>query len=165
MHREVDTPVVSSSIGAAASSSESAPNPASPSRTTAWQRQPPGPVTMGSSAAEHALPPSLDGSTSPHADPSEGGTASTLGSGAVAPGSSAAGGSTASPASPIPQRPVTQLQQGITKPKQYSDGTVWWCMSSMTSTDESPSVDEAFGNKNWEEAMDAEYQALHRNKT
>jgi hypothetical protein len=63
------------------------------------------------------------------------------------------------------QRPVTRLQQGFTKPKQYTDGTVRWCMSSITSADESPSMDEAFGNKNWVEAMNSEYQALHRNKT
>lgn len=27
-------------------------------------------------------------------------------------------------------RPTTRLQQGISKPKQYTDGTVRWCMMS-----------------------------------
>jgi hypothetical protein len=33
-------------------------------------------------------------------------------------------------------------------------------MSSIVGVDESPTVDEAFGNKNWIGAMDAEYEAL-----
>lgn len=28
-----------------------------------------------------------------------------------------------------PLRPVTRLQRGISKPKQYTDGTVRWCMA------------------------------------
>jgi hypothetical protein len=38
-------------------------------------------------------------------------------------------------------------------------------MSSIVGADESPTVDEAFGNKNWVGAIDAKYEALQRNHT
>jgi len=64
-----------------------------------------------------------------------------------------------------PQRPVTRLQKGISKPKVYTDGTVRWC-NLVTSTDGEPStVAAALGDKNWVSAMDSEYQALLWNRT
>ena len=63
-----------------------------------------------------------------------------------------------------PPRPITRLSQGISQPKQYTDGTVRWCM--MAATSEEPStVSEALQDENWIAAMDSEYQALRRNKT
>jgi len=63
-----------------------------------------------------------------------------------------------------PPRPITRLSQGISQPKQYTDGTVRWCMMVATS-DEPSTVSEALQDENWIAAMDSEYQALHRNKT
>jgi histone deacetylase 1/2 len=72
---------------------------------------------------------------------------------------------TADPAvSPI-QRPVTRAQRGIIKPKSYTDGTVRWCNSATTLSDEPPTVTAALNDKNWSVAMHSEYQALLHNKT
>jgi hypothetical protein len=48
----------------------------------------------------------------------------------------------------MPQRPTTRLQQGISKPKSYTDGTVRWCMVATSPTVEPTSVDEALRNTN-----------------
>jgi histone deacetylase 1/2 len=63
------------------------------------------------------------------------------------------------------QRPVTRLQQGISKPKTYIDGTVRWCMHASTSADEPATLADALGNQKWRDAMDSEYQALLWNRT
>jgi histone deacetylase 1/2 len=63
------------------------------------------------------------------------------------------------------QRPSTRLQQGISKPKVYTDGTVRWCMLASSAIEEPSTVDEALGDTKWVSAMDAEHQALLRNKT
>lgn len=64
-----------------------------------------------------------------------------------------------------PARLVTRLQQGITKPKTYSDGTVRWCMLGSAATSEPLSVEEALTDERWVAAMDNEHSALIKNKT
>jgi hypothetical protein len=61
------------------------------------------------------------------------------------------------------QRPRTRLQQGIRKPKIYTDGTVKYGF--LATSDEPHSVEDALHDKNWKEAMDDEYRALIQNKT
>jgi histone deacetylase 1/2 len=63
------------------------------------------------------------------------------------------------------QRPVTRLQQGITKPKTYTDGTVHWCMVGTVAAEEPSSVEEALGDEKWVMAMNNEHTALLKNKT
>lgn len=62
-------------------------------------------------------------------------------------------------------RPTTRSQHGISKPKQYTDGTVHWGMMTTAAPEEPNSVDEALTDKNWCKAMDAEFEALIWNKT
>jgi histone deacetylase 1/2 len=64
-----------------------------------------------------------------------------------------------------PLRSITRLQREISKPKQYTDGTVKWCMESTVASEEPNNVDEALGNPNWVSAMNVEHEALLRNKT
>jgi hypothetical protein len=61
------------------------------------------------------------------------------------------------------QQPRTRLQQGIRKPKIYTDGTIKY--SFLATSLEPHSVEEALLDKNWKEAMDDEYRALVQNKT
>lgn len=63
------------------------------------------------------------------------------------------------------QRPITRAQHGIHRPKTYTDGTVRWCQLANTVSEEPSTVDEALGYTKWVSAMDAEHQALLRNKT
>jgi histone deacetylase 1/2 len=60
-------------------------------------------------------------------------------------------------------RPMTRLQAGIRKPKVYTDGTIRYGF--FTSSGEPQNINEALGDKNWENAMDLEYSALMKNKT
>lgn len=61
-------------------------------------------------------------------------------------------------------RRVTRLQQGIRKPKVYSDGTIRY--SNLAATpEESPTLQQALADKNWKHAMDVEFEALLKNKT
>jgi hypothetical protein len=64
----------------------------------------------------------------------------------------------------VMQRPTMRLQQGIRKPKSYTDGTVHWCMQA-TSSDEPSTLGEALGDRNWVTAMDSEHRTFLRNKT
>lgn len=66
------------------------------------------------------------------------------------------------PTSSAPTRPHTRLSSGIWKEKVYTDGTIKY--GCFTSTGEPQSTDEALGDKNWKEAMDAEYMALMKKK-
>jgi hypothetical protein len=60
-----------------------------------------------------------------------------FGGGEILPSGSATDGDlVAAPAASPPSRPTTRLQQGITKPKIYTDGTVRWCNLATSSTDE-----------------------------
>jgi hypothetical protein len=56
-----------------------------------------------------------------------------------------------------------RLQDGIYKPKQYTDGIMRY--GKLTSSGEPNILDEALGNKNWKAAMGDEIVALHKNKT
>jgi histone deacetylase 1/2 len=70
-------------------------------------------------------------------------------------------------APPVPasfaSRPRTRLQDGIRKPKIYTDGQVRYGF--FNSTGEPHNVEEALHNKNWKAAMDVEYNALMKNNT
>jgi histone deacetylase 1/2 len=130
-------PAVSSSSGSAPQQ----PLPASPTASP----------TATSTAPQSASPPS------PRVPAS--------GAAAVPDGSGVAGGSGAAPssaASPAPW-PRTRAQDGIRKPKVYTDGTVRYGMSAISS--EPCTIAEALGNSNWKKAMDVEYTALMKNKT
>jgi histone deacetylase 1/2 len=76
------------------------------------------------------------------------------------------GGEEASVAPIQPTKPVTRLQKGIRKEKMYADGTTKYGRNAFLATFGEPQyLEEALGNKNWKEAMDAEYMALMRNNT
>jgi histone deacetylase 1/2 len=67
-------------------------------------------------------------------------------------------------AAPVPQRPVTRLQQGIRKPKIYTDGTIRY--GQLAATTEGPiDLQHALADRNWKHAMDVEFDALIKNKT
>lgn len=72
-------------------------------------------------------------------------------------------GSSMPAAAPPPQRLVTRLQQGIRKPKAYTDGTIWY--AHVATIEESPTLQYAVSDKNWKSAMDVEFLALQKNKT
>ncbi|WVZ64164.1 hypothetical protein U9M48_013727 [Paspalum notatum var. saurae] len=78
-------------------------------------------------------------------------------------------GPSAATSSPAPdtmaeeQRPRTRLQAGIRKPKVYSDGTIRY--GCFTSSGEPHDLAEALGDTHWKTAMEAEYDALMKNKT
>lgn len=64
---------------------------------------------------------------------------------------------------PASTRPRTRLQQGVRKPKVYTDGTIRY--GCFTSSGEPYDLNEALGDVNWKDAMDIEYSALMKNKT
>lgn len=111
----------------------------------------------GSSAASELNPPAISASSVPQTDPSPRGESADSGSAVPdASGDISAGNS--------PQRPITRLKHGITKPKVYTDGTVRWC-NATPSTGEPATLSEALGDRNWISAMNSEDQALLRNQT
>jgi len=69
------------------------------------------------------------------------------------------------PVATVMQRPTTRLQQGIRKPKSYTDGMVRWCMLATSSIDEPSTLGEVLSDRNWVTTMDSEHQALLQNKT
>jgi hypothetical protein len=71
------------------------------------------------------------------------------------------GGSSAAFGSPAPIR-RTQAQHGISKPKNYTYGTIRYAFTSVTGEPET--LGEAFEDGNWWQAMDNKIQALHKNK-
>jgi histone deacetylase 1/2 len=73
------------------------------------------------------------------------------------------GAPSALPSAPEPQRPKTRLQSGIVKPKSLYDGMIRYSFFSMTG--EPNSVQEALANSKWKQAMEAEFDALKKNKT
>jgi hypothetical protein len=79
-------------------------------------------------------------------------------------GSGASAGS-ASDSTALVHSAATRSQHGITRQKQYTDGTVRGCMHSILSTDEPNSVGEALKSHQWVQAMENEHQALLRNGT
>lgn len=66
-----------------------------------------------------------------------------------------------------PPRRVTRSQHGISKPKEYTDGTVKYNprYGLLTEVGEPSTLQEALSNKNWKNAMDKEFSALMHNKT
>jgi len=69
------------------------------------------------------------------------------------------------PAPPSTHHHGTRLQRGITKPKQYTDGTVRWGLTSTVEPDEPTTVKAALRDDRWVTAMDNEYDALMKNRT
>jgi hypothetical protein len=71
----------------------------------------------------------------------------------------------------VPVLPVacrTRLQSGITKPKEYTDGTIRYDrikFGNYCSTGETSNSTEAFADARWKTAMDEEYSALMKNQT
>ncbi|XP_071685509.1 uncharacterized protein [Lolium perenne] len=67
--------------------------------------------------------------------------------------------------SPVQPPPMarTRLQNGIRKPRVFTDGTIRYGM--LTSTGEPRNIREALDDKNWKKAMEDEYNALLQNKT
>jgi len=131
-------------------------------------------MLLGSSAptvSSHTSPsPIFD----PQTDPREGETVMALGSTEIlslgsstdaAPGAAPGASPSAAPTATTTQRPLTRLQQGINKPKTYTDSMVRWCMHANSGTDEPTTLGEALGDQNWHGTMDSEHEALLRNKT
>ena len=77
------------------------------------------------------------------------------------PRSSVTTGSVLSPVPPPPQRPSTRLQQGVRKPKVYTDGTIRYGQLAATS-EGPPNLRDALSDKNWKHAMDVEFDALRK---
>ena len=134
------------------------------------------PPQVGLSATTSSITPLESAPPMPHADPNEGALDSTV----ILPGGSssvdelpaassseeAAGTTPVDPAvAATSSRPVTRLQRGIMKPKEYTDGTVHWCMNAQAQSEEPSSVEEALQDQKWASAMENEHQALLRNKT
>jgi hypothetical protein len=69
----------------------------------------------------------------------------------------------ASTALHVPARPNTRMQQGIRKPKVYTDGIVRYGL--FTSSGEPRNHQEALSDPQWKSAMDLEYEALIKNQT
>ncbi|KAK1645921.1 hypothetical protein QYE76_063726 [Lolium multiflorum] len=67
------------------------------------------------------------------------------------------------PVAPKPPQRRTRLQQGIRKPKTYTDGTVRYGL--FSSTGEPDNLTQAMGDKKWKLAMEEEYAALMQNQT
>jgi histone deacetylase 1/2 len=114
--------------------------------------------TATAASPQHDATPS----SAAHGDPSDGGTPALDPTGILSPRCSVSPSSTDHP---VPTRPTTRLQRGIQCPKTYTNGTVRWCMSAKVHEEEPVSMDEALGNQKWCDAMDAEYQALLKNRT
>jgi hypothetical protein len=61
------------------------------------------------------------------------------------------------------QRPRTRLSEGIRRSRVYADGTIHYGM--LTTIGEPSSLADTFSDSNWKQAMDAEFDALVRNKS
>jgi histone deacetylase 1/2 len=71
-------------------------------------------------------------------------------------------------AAPVHERRHTRLQSGISRPKEFTDGTIRYDrirFGNFCSTGEPTSSSEAFSDSRWKAAMDEEYLALMKNKT
>jgi hypothetical protein len=117
----------------------------------------PGPTAV-SDIASPALADNYDGSPSGSVLPPEAAPTPPTGT-TPAPGFSM---EVAAPAEP-PAPPRTTLQDGIRKPKLYTNGTV--CYAFMSSSCEPYNLQEALSVPHWKVAMDIEYGALMKNKT
>jgi histone deacetylase 1/2 len=133
--------------------------PAAPSSSGSELQQPgaASPIAPAHTPASHSP-------STPRA-PAAGSAAAPTGSG-VASASGAAAPPVVPSAStepPAPSRPRTRAQDGIRKAKLYTDGTVRYGLSAISS--EPSTVAEAMQNNSWKKAMDVEYTALMKNKT
>ncbi|XP_071679967.1 uncharacterized protein [Lolium perenne] len=124
----------------------------------------------GSSVASRRVSAS---STNPHTPTSSSGSSAasdgttanqSLDSAAAGPPGSSVPGRSVEPAAAadLPRR-ATCASQGIRRPKQYSDGTVRWLLS--TTKTEPPDLHSALADPRWKQAMDEEFQALQTNQT
>lgn len=97
---------------------------------------------VGSSASPSPTTPSPADRVAAHGDPVEGGQVPPSREVDLSPGShvaapeSGAVASSAAPSATDVHRPTTRLQHGIAKPKQYTDGTMRWCMTATASSEE-----------------------------
>ena len=108
---------------------------------------------ISTSGGESPLGPPLAGSSAPATDQP---TGSSLVE-SSAPATDQPTGSSTSLAAPALQRPTTRLQQGIRKPKIYTDGTIRY--GQLAATTEGPiDLQHALVDNNWKRAMDV---ALH----
>ena len=64
---------------------------------------------------------------------------------------------------PSPPRRRTRMQQGIIKPKKFTDGTIRY--GNFCATGEPENLQEALDDPRWKKAMEEEYTALKRNQT
>jgi hypothetical protein len=101
------------------------------------------------------------------ADPADGGHRPAAAPVEISSPGSSANDNFAAPAptsSPLqPARPTTHLQHGIRKPKQYTNGTVRY--GHLATVSEPTNLSDALSSPQWRAAMDAEFQALLKNKT
>lgn len=117
-------------VHASSGAGSSAPPPTNEAAAPAAIQPQPDPVlTLPSTEPDPARAPALAGVT---------------GAEILAPGSSAH----TDPAAAPTQRPSTRLQQGVIKPKVYTDGTVRWCNLTTTTADEPSTVAAALSDKN-----------------
>jgi hypothetical protein len=63
----------------------------------------------------------------------------------------------------LPDRPRTRLQNGVSKPKKFTDGTIRY--ANFCSTGEPSTTADALTDSRWKAAMDEEYDALIKNNT
>jgi hypothetical protein len=61
------------------------------------------------------------------------------------------------------QRPRTRLSEGIRRSRVYADGTIHYGM--LTTIGEPSNLADTFSDSNWKRVMDAEFDALVRNKS
>jgi hypothetical protein len=69
---------------------------------------------------------------------------------------------------PPVERPRARLQSGVSKPKEYTNGTDRYDrlrFGNFCSTSEPSNLSEALANPSWKSAMDEEYSALMQNQT
>ncbi|KAK1642875.1 hypothetical protein QYE76_060680 [Lolium multiflorum] len=158
-----DASLTRSASGSAESSSDRAPPRASaaPSaaRSAPMQRSPtphargsPAPGPRSSPSAPPATP-EVTGSPAPSGSP--------VSDSVWTNSSSSAPGSAVQPP-PAPSLVPTHVSTRVRKPKQYTDGTVRWVMS--TTSAEPVNLQGALQDKNWAAAMHDEYTALVKNK-
>jgi hypothetical protein len=155
--REDDAPALPDG-GNSASTPGSAPQSSGSATTT------PEIYGSGSSASDSSvhLFGALDAAAQP--DPAQFGSAAEADSpGSAVPSADATPGASSTTSTSF--GPVTWGQRGIACPKQRTDGTVRWCMTSTTISDEPSSVDAALQDPRWVQAMNVEHAALLQNQT
>jgi histone deacetylase 1/2 len=115
-----------------------------------------GPITSTRSGSSTSTAASTPGHTTSVGSPARTASAPT-----ASPGSSA----TSAPAAPPvqPTRAVTRAQNNIHRPKQFFPGIIRY--GGFCATGEPETWQEALDDPQWKQAMELEYDALHRNET